>query len=167
MKSQEVNFQKSQKLLASRAGSSKQTKAAIDIEWIAIEWIGCLHGARSVSSFCDFRKMTFRDLTAFSPYWRKKILCFSDILIKEFKAYLCPNITDFDSVDFSECRPEEVISFFWRSVYVQPKKDMYVFWKKIHENCSSLWKLGAWDKNNYLLTAMHYITVLLLQCAYH
>ena len=27
MKSQEVNFQKSQKLLASRAGSSKQTKA--------------------------------------------------------------------------------------------------------------------------------------------
>ena len=26
MKSQEVNFQKSQKLLASRAGSSKQTK---------------------------------------------------------------------------------------------------------------------------------------------
>ena len=44
MKSQEVNFQKSQKLLASRAGSSKQTKAcmaftqpAIEIEWIVIE----------------------------------------------------------------------------------------------------------------------------------
>ena len=44
MKSQEVNFQKSQKLLASRAGSSKQTIArtaftqpAIEIEWIAIE----------------------------------------------------------------------------------------------------------------------------------
>ena len=32
MKSQEVNFQKSQKLLASRAGSSKQTKADIEIE---------------------------------------------------------------------------------------------------------------------------------------
>ena len=31
MKSQEVNFQKSQKLLASRAGSSKQTKAGIDL----------------------------------------------------------------------------------------------------------------------------------------
>ena len=45
MKSQEVNFQKSQKLLASRAGSSKQTKVcmaftlpAIEIEWIAIEY---------------------------------------------------------------------------------------------------------------------------------
>ena len=44
MKSQEVNFQKSQKMLASRAGSSKQTIArtafmqpAIEIEWIAIE----------------------------------------------------------------------------------------------------------------------------------
>ena len=44
MKSQEVNFQKSQKILASRAGSSKQTIArkaftqpAIEIEWIAFE----------------------------------------------------------------------------------------------------------------------------------
>ena len=45
MKSQEVNKKNSQKLLASRAGSSKQTKAstaftykpAIEIEWIAIE----------------------------------------------------------------------------------------------------------------------------------
>ena len=44
MKLQEVNFQKSQKLLTSRAGSLKQTIArtaftqlAIEIEWIAIE----------------------------------------------------------------------------------------------------------------------------------
>ena len=44
MKLQEVNFQKSQKLLASRAGSSKQTivrtaftEPTIEIEWIAIE----------------------------------------------------------------------------------------------------------------------------------
>ena len=44
MKLQEVNFQKSQKILPSRAGSSKQTIArtaftqpAIEIEWIAIE----------------------------------------------------------------------------------------------------------------------------------
>ena len=33
-----------------------------------------------------------------------------------FKAYLCPNIINFDNVGFSEPRPEEVISFFWRSV---------------------------------------------------
>ena len=44
LKLQEVNFQKSQKLLASRAGSLKQTIACmaftqptIEIEWIAIE----------------------------------------------------------------------------------------------------------------------------------
>ena len=37
-------------------------------------------------------------------------MCFSDIL--SIKAYLFPNISNFDSVDFSERRPEEVISFF-------------------------------------------------------
>ena len=26
---------------------------------------------------------------------------------------------NFDAVDFSECRSEEVISFFWRSVYIE------------------------------------------------
>ena len=31
---------------------------------------------------------------------------------------LCPNIINFDAVDFSEHRPEEVISFFWCSVYI-------------------------------------------------
>ena len=31
---------------------------------------------------------------------------------------LCPNMNQFDAVDFSECHSEEVISFFWRSVYI-------------------------------------------------
>ena len=53
-----------------------------------IFWIGCLRGARSVSSLCDFRKMTFRYLTAFSPFWNKKILCFSDILFKDITKIL-------------------------------------------------------------------------------
>ena len=88
MKSQEVNFQKSQKLLASRAGSSKQTIArtaftqpAIEIQWIAIE---CLNRprpwsslrARSVSSFCDFRNMTFRDFTVFFSFLMRENLVF-------------------------------------------------------------------------------------------
>ena len=38
-------------------------------------------------------------------------------LLRSIKAYLCPNMINFDAVDFSERRPEEVISFFWRSVY--------------------------------------------------
>ena len=34
--------------------------------------------------------------------------------------YLCPNIItcNFDRMDFCEHHPEEVISFFWRSVYM-------------------------------------------------
>ena len=47
-----------------------------------------------------------------SAFSHEKILCFSDILIRSIKAYLCQNIMHFDSVDFSERRPEEVISFF-------------------------------------------------------
>ena len=39
-------------------------------------------------------------------------------LLRSIKAYLCQNIINFDSVDFSERRPEEVISFYWRSVYM-------------------------------------------------
>ena len=42
-------------------------------------------------------------------------------LIKSIKAYLSPNtcMINFDAVDFSELRSEEVISFFWRSVYMK------------------------------------------------
>ena len=84
MKSQEVNFQKSQKLLASRAGSSKQTIARAAFatrhwNWMNsywMFWIGRLRGARSVSSFCDFRKITFRDLTAFFSFLMRENLVF-------------------------------------------------------------------------------------------
>ena len=49
----------------------------------------------------------------------RKSCVFQIFLLTSIKAYLCPNIINFDSVDFSERRPEEVISFFWRSVYHQ------------------------------------------------
>ena len=32
---------------------------------------------------------------------------------------LRPNMTHFNALDFSECRSEEVINFFWRSVYLK------------------------------------------------
>ena len=38
-------------------------------------------------------------------------------LLRSIKAYLCLNVTNFDEVDFSGRGSEEVISFFWRSVY--------------------------------------------------
>ena len=68
--------------------------------------------ARSVSSFGDFRKMTFLDLTTYSPFGCEKSVCFEIFLLRSIKAYLGPNISNFNRVDFSECRPEEVISFF-------------------------------------------------------
>ena len=54
----------------------------------------------------------------FLLFEKKKYCIFQIFLLRGIKAYLCPNIINFDSVDFSEPRPEEVISFFWRSVYI-------------------------------------------------
>ena len=42
----------------------------------------------------------------------RKSCVFQIFLLRSIKAYLCPNIIEFDSVDSSERRPEEVISFF-------------------------------------------------------
>ena len=47
----------------------------------------------------------------------KRKSCVFQIFLLRIKAYLCQNMIKFDSLDFSEHRPEEVISFFWRSVY--------------------------------------------------
>ena len=38
-------------------------------------------------------------------------------LLRGIKAYLCPNIINFDAVDFSEPRPEEVMFLLMLSVY--------------------------------------------------
>ena len=134
MKSQEVNFQKSQKLLASRAGSSKQTIArtaftlpAIEIEWIAIEcseWAASVELAQS-SLGEQFLRFSKNDLPWFNRIFflfeTRKSCVFQIFLLRSIKAYLCPNIINFDSVDFNERHPEEVISFFWRSVYTKPQ----------------------------------------------
>ena len=43
---------------------------------------------------------------------------FWDVLGKVYYiANPCPIIIPFNALDFNECRSEEVISFFWRSVY--------------------------------------------------
>ena len=42
---------------------------------------------------------------------------------------------NFDIVDFSERRPEEVISFFWRSVYIPDMDvDVYIFSLPLQNN---------------------------------
>ena len=47
-------------------------------------------------------------------------LFFQIFLLRSIKAYTCPNMINFDGVNFSEHRSEKVISFFWRSVYNLP-----------------------------------------------
>ena len=74
--------------------------------------------ARKASSFCDFWKLTSCDFIAFISTFLEVNFFFVVVLIKEkFKHNLCPNMNHFDATDFSECHSEEVISFFWRSVY--------------------------------------------------
>ena len=51
-------------------------------------WIGRLHGACSVSSFCDFQKTTFAISLHFSPFWHKQTFVFSDVLIREYFSFV-------------------------------------------------------------------------------
>ena len=65
------------------------------------------------SLLCDFRKMTFRDLKRiFLLFAARKSCVFQIFLLRSIEAYLCANIINFDSVEFSGRRPEEVIRFF-------------------------------------------------------
>ena len=92
-------------------------------EWIAIECSRLYTSVYAWSSlgeqFLRFSKnflfLLNRILLLFET---RKSCVFQIFLLRSIKAYFCPNIIKFDSVDFSERRPEEVISFFWRSVYI-------------------------------------------------
>ena len=83
--------------------------------------------ARKASSFCDFWIMTSCDFRAFHPFRLKQTLTFVIYmcLIRSIKAYLCVNMINFDAVDFSECRFEEVISLYWLSVYLSDKSVLW------------------------------------------
>ena len=125
MKSQEVNFQKSQKLLASWAGSSKQTIAVRRLRNLPLKLnlLNVRNRPPPWSSLGEqFLRFLKNDLSWFNHIFllfdaRKSCVFQIFLLLRSIKAYLCPNI-NFDSVDYSERRPWEVISFFWRSVYV-------------------------------------------------
>ena len=85
-------------------------------------WIGRLSVELAQSSLGEqFLWFSKNDLSwlkhSFLLYDARKACVFQIFLLRNIKGYLCPNINHFDSKDFSERRPEEVISFFWRSVY--------------------------------------------------
>ena len=71
-------------------------------------------------AYKQFLRFSKNDLSWFNHIFllfeARKSYGFQIFLLRSIKAYLCPNIVNFDGVDFCERRPEEVISFFWRSV---------------------------------------------------
>ena len=64
----------------------------------------------------QFLRFSKNDLSGFNHilllFDTRKSCVFQIFLLRSIKAYLCLNIINFDSVDFSEHCPEEVISFF-------------------------------------------------------
>ena len=64
--------------------------------------------------------------SSFLLFDTRKSCVFQIFFLRSIKAYLCPNIINFDSVDFSEHCPEEVMSLLTLSViapfYTPPKK---------------------------------------------
>ena len=108
--------------------------------------------AREASSFCDFLKLTSCDFITFISSLIEVNFCFLWVCLLRIKfPYLCLKLNHFDAVDFSECHSEEVISFFWRSVYIGsviPKLVLTVNWLiKLSEGSSlflvSLYSTGA------------------------
>ena len=76
---------------------------------------------RKTSSSVIFWKVTSCDFTPFySVLTQPNVCCCFYMCLVKTIAKLCPNMIHFDALDFSECRSEEVISFFWRSVYFHP-----------------------------------------------
>ena len=75
--------------------------------------------AQEASSSCDFWKFTSCDFISFISSLIEVNFCFLMCLLRINLPNLCPNMNHFDEVDFSECHSEEVISFFWRSVYIE------------------------------------------------
>ena len=63
-----------------------------------------------------FLTVTSCNFTPFYFFASTKHCFFEMCLVRSTVAKLCPNIK-FDALDFSEYRCEEVIGFFWRSVY--------------------------------------------------
>ena len=69
----------------------------------------------------QFLRFSKNDLSWFNRIFllfeaRKSFVC-QIFLLRSIKAYSCPNIINFDSVDFSERRPEEVMFLLTLNVY--------------------------------------------------
>ena len=76
-------------------------------------WIGCLRGARSGSSFCNFWKITFRDFTAFFSFLTRENHVFQIFVLKLICIQILLILTAWILVSVALKK----WCFFWRSVY--------------------------------------------------
>ena len=84
--------------------------------------------AREASNFCDFWKLTSCDFIAFISSLLEVNFCFFKyVLIKDKFTYSVSKYDSFYVVDFSEWHSEEVISFFWCSVYITCMVNRYTW----------------------------------------
>ena len=82
--------------------------------WMNSYWMFWIDGLS-----CDFWRVTFCNFIAFFPFWQKQPFNLSDVLhIRRTIAYLCLNMINFDAVDFSEHRSEEVMFLLMLSVCI-------------------------------------------------
>ena len=63
--------------------------------------------------------------------WSKLSFFFYMCLLRTNLPNLCPNMIHVDALDLSECHSEEVISFFWCSVYVSILESKLKFWRSL------------------------------------
>ena len=108
---------------AHRASSTEEAYSEHSIAIHSISMAGCVNAVRAIVcfelpareaiSFCDSWKLTSCDFIAFISSLVKV-----NFFIFRCAYNLCPNMNYFDAVDFSEYHSEEVISFFWGSVYI-------------------------------------------------
>ena len=125
MKSQKITLKKSQKPPQKAAYSEHSiafhsiSKAGYVTAALAI--VHTQLRAREASGFCDFWKMTSCKFTLISSYLTQANIIFLKMcLVRSIIANLWPIKSHFNALDFNVCRSEEVLSFFWRSVYYSP-----------------------------------------------
>ena len=90
----------------------------------------------------QFLRFSKNDLSGFNRIFllfdARKSCVFQIFLLKSIKAYLCPNIINIDSVDFSERRPEEVMFLLTLSVHVNvvkaPANNLHKFLRHVLQN---------------------------------
>ena len=96
---------------------------------------------RRGKQFLRFLKTYLLRVIAFISSVIELNLCFYMCLLRINLPNLCPNMNHFDAVDFSECHSEEVISFFWRSVYIKWKHMLTISREYLKNNTNNLFNV--------------------------